>query len=72
MASSIEARVSIVYPGTKKAHKLRLPKYHLGTDHPKEIPKAPTIVDRITCQRTPIAFYQDTPRQMSVNRGPEP
>lgn len=55
---------SVVLPkairGSKKDHKLGPPR-HPGTDHPKEIPKVPVILDRITCQHTPGAFHQDTP-----------
>ena len=73
MTSSIVAQVSVVYhkatTGSKKDHKLRPPSHHPGTDYPKETPNVPTIVDRITCQHTPIAFREDTPRQMSANQG---
>lgn len=45
-------------------------RHHPGTDHLKEVPNIPTIVDRITSQHTPIAFQQDTtPRQMWGNQG---
>ena len=67
MTSSIEAWVSVVYPGSKKDHRLRLPRHHPGTKHPKEFPNVPAIVDRIICQHT-VILDQDTPRQMSANQ----
>ena len=73
MKSSVKAKVLVAYPkaipGFKKDYKLRLPQAP-PRDHSKEIPNVPTIVDRITCQHTPIAFHQDTLRQMSANQGP--
>ena len=47
MISSIEAWVSVVYPeaipASDKDHKLRLPSYHPGTEHPKEITNVPIL-----------------------------
>ena len=62
MTSSMDTRVSAVYPraipDSKEDHKLRVPRHHPGTDHPKEIPNIPTIVDRITGQHTPDVGFR--------------
>ena len=68
MTSSIKAQVSVVYPKTihdsKKDHNWD----YLDTTKEQEIPKIQTTVDGITCQHPPIAFLQDTHRQMSANQ----
>ena len=41
-----------IIPGSKKNDKLRLLKQHPRTDHLKENPNIPTVVDRITYSYT--------------------